>query len=66
VIVFLFHRFARTFIYLTLPTVLSRALLPISARGYDYTPLVILKKEADQQYLEPDEHGNMVPKSPGR
>lgn len=39
---------------------------PLSDRGYEHQSQVILKKEQDLQHLEHDEHGNLVPKSPGQ
>lgn len=41
------------------------AMPPLDQRGHVCTPKVIVKQQADEKYLEPDEHGRMVPKSPG-
>ena len=41
------------------------SMAPLADRGYADRPAVVIKKEADEQYLEPDAEGRMVPKSPG-
>ena len=41
------------------------AMPPLSERGYEDKPYVVVKKAIDEHYLEPDADGNMVPKSPG-
>jgi hypothetical protein len=43
-----------------------KAMPPLNVRGHEHKPAVVMHKEANEKYLEPDQHGVMVPKSPGK